>query len=273
MFDFINIGIVDIIDILVVAIGLYYIYKMTRGSVAINIIWGVIFIVVVWIVTRALNMELVSSILGGIINVGVIALFILFQPEFRQFLQNVGRSQQQNHLLRRIFGNNDSEKTVTYDNSQLVNAVIDMSESKTGALIVLSQKSDLSLIIDTGITINAQLSSPLLENLFFKNSPLHDGAVIVNGDRIVAARCVLPATQQKVPKSTGMRHRAALGLSDISDVVVIVVSEETGAISIAHEGALRRGITPEELKVEVARYYRRIRQNERKKSQKPQQEK
>jgi uncharacterized protein (TIGR00159 family) len=263
MFEFINIGIIDVIDIVAVALGMYYIYKMTRGTVAINIILGVVFIFVVWIATKALNMELVSSLLGGVINVGVIALFILFQPELRQFLQNLGRTQHRNNLLRKIFGG--SEQVVTYDNSQLLNAVTDMSESKTGALIVLTQESDLSLIIDTGIVVDAQLSTPLLENLFFKNSPLHDGAVIVNGDRIVAARCVLPATQQKVPKSTGMRHRAALGISDISDVIVIVVSEETGAISIAHNGELRRGIKPGELRNEVAQYYRRIRQKNSKK--------
>ena len=265
MFDFINFGIIDIIDIVAVALGMYYIYKMTRGSVAMNIIMGVVFIYIVWVVTRALNMELVSGILGGIINTGIIALFILFQPELRQFLQNVGMSQKRNALLRRLFGT--STKTTSFDNTQLLNAVVNMSETKTGALIVLTQESDLSLIIDTGIVVDAQLSTPLIENLFFKNSPLHDGAVIVNGDRIVAARCVLPATQQKVPKSTGMRHRAALGISDISDVIVIVVSEETGAISIAHDGQLNRGIKPDQLRNEIARYYRLIRKQQQTKKQ------
>lgn len=265
MLDFINIGIIDIIDIVAVALGMYYIYKMTRGSVAMNIIMGVVFIYIVWVATRALNMELVSGILGGVINVGVIALFILFQPELRQFLQNVGMSQKRNALLRRLF---PSGKTVSFDNTQLLNAVVNMSESKTGALIVLTQESDLSLIIDTGIVVDAQLSTPLIENLFFKNSPLHDGAVIVNGDRIVAARCVLPSTQQKVPKSTGMRHRAALGISDISDVIVIVVSEETGAISIAHDGQLKRGIAPDQLRNEIARYYRLIRKQQQTKQAK-----
>ena len=265
MLDFINIGIIDIIDIVAVALGMYYIYKMTRGSVAMNIIMGVVFIYIVWVATRALNMELVSGILGGVINVGVIALFILFQPELRQFLPNVGMSQKRNALLRRLL---PSGKTVSFDNTQLLNAVVNMSESKTGALIVLTQESDLSLIIDTGIVVDAQLSTPLIENLFFKSSPLHDGAVIVNGDRIVAARCVLPSTQQKVPKSTGMRHRAALGISDISDVIVIVVSEETGAISIAHDGQLKRGIAPDQLRNEIARYYRLIRKQQQTKQAK-----
>ena len=264
MLDFINFGIIDVIDIVAVALGMYYIYKMTRGSVAMNIIMGVVFIYIVWVVTRALNMELVSTILGGVINTGIIALFILFQPELRQFLQNVGMSQKRNALLRRLF---PSGKTASFDNTQLLNAVVNMSESKTGALIVLTQESDLSLIIDTGIVVDAQLSTPLIENLFFKNSPLHDGAVIVNGDRIVAARCVLPSTQQKVPKSTGMRHRAALGISDISDVIVIVVSEETGAISIAHDGQLNRGIAPDQLRNEIARYYRLIRKQQQQNKQ------
>ena len=265
MLDFINFGIIDVIDIVAVALGMYYIYKMTRGSVAMNIIMGVVFIYIVWVTTEALNMELVSGILGGIINTGIIALFILFQPELRQFLQNVGMSQKRNALLRRLFGN--AGKTASFDNTQLLNAVVNMAETKTGALIVLTQESDLSLIIDTGIMVDAQLSAPLIENLFFKNSPLHDGAVIVNGDRIVAARCVLPSTQQKVPKSTGMRHRAALGISDISDVIVIVVSEETGAISIAHDGQLNRNIAPDQLRNEIARYYRLIRKQQQTKKQ------
>ena len=246
MFEFINIGIIDVIDIVAVALGMYYIYKMTRGTVAINIILGVVFIFVVWIATKALNMELVSSLLGGVINVGVIALFILFQPELRQFLQNLGRTQHRNNLLRKIFGG--SEQVVTYDNSQLLNAVTDMSESKTGALIVLTQESDLSLIIDTGIVVDAQLSTPLLENLFFKNSPLHDGALIVQNNRLMAASCILPVSHElNIPKKLGLRHRAALGISQETDAIAIIVSEETGAISVARNGKFKLGLTAQQL--------------------------
>lgn len=252
--DFISIGIIDIIDIVVVALLMYYVYRMAKGSTAINIITGIVIIYLIWIITKVLNMELLSSILGSVIGVGIIALIILFQPELRQFLQTLGQTRQRNSLLRRMFGKNRKQRVI--DNSQIIKATTDMAAVKTGALIVIEQDSDLSLIIETGIVVDAQLSASLLENLFFKNSPLHDGAVIIKDDRIVAARCILPSTQQAVPKSYGMRHRAALGISDISDAIVIVVSEETGGISIAQRGEIKRNIPPEAFRAVLARYYR-----------------
>jgi uncharacterized protein (TIGR00159 family) len=153
---------------------------------------------------------------------------------------------QQNHSLSRLFGreNNDSD----LDIDSLVKACVDMSATKTGALIVLQQTSDLSLMAEGGIAVDAKVSSSLLENLFFKNSPLHDGAIIINRNRVVAARCILPSTQSQVPKSYGTRHRAALGMSEVSDAIILVVSEETGALSIAQGGVIQRDIEPDKFK-------------------------
>jgi uncharacterized protein (TIGR00159 family) len=241
---FIHIGIIDVIDILLVALMLYYLYRVTRGTSAFSIILGVVMLYLMYIVVRALNMELLSGILGQFIGVGIIAVVVIFQPEIRRFLQMLGL--QQNHSLSRLFGreNNDSD----LDIDSLVKACVDMSVTKTGALIVLQQTSDLSLMAEGGIAVDAKVSSSLLENLFFKNSPLHDGAIIINRNRVVAARCILPSTQSQVPKSYGTRHRAALGMSEVSDAIILVVSEETGALSIAQGGVIQRDIEPDKFK-------------------------
>jgi uncharacterized protein (TIGR00159 family) len=247
--EFIHIGIIDIIDIVAVALLMYYIYRVARGTNAPSIITGIITIYIVWVITRALNMELLSSILGNVIGVGVIALIVVFQPEIRQFLQTIGlkrRGSRGNGLMGRIFNYDRKEQEI--DATPIVKACVDMAEHKTGALIVVQQESDLTFIADTGIAVDAQVSVPLLENIFFKNSPLHDGAVIISEGRIVAAKCVLPSTKAKVPKSYGMRHRAAIGMSEISDAIVLVVSEETGALSIAQKGEIRRNIPRDDFK-------------------------
>lgn len=244
---FIHIGFIDIIDIVAVAILMYYLYKMAKGTNAPSIITGIILIYILWVLTRALNMELLSSILGGIIGVGVIALIVVFQPEIRQFLQTIGLRQRNSkhgvRFWRRLFGVAGSEVKINV--APIVRSALDMSASKTGALIVIRRETDLEFIAETGIAIDAQTSAALLENIFFKNAPLHDGAVIIEANRIVAAKCILPSTRARVPKNYGMRHRAALGISEISDAVVVVVSEETGAVSIAREGVLERGIARE----------------------------
>jgi uncharacterized protein (TIGR00159 family) len=244
--DFIHIGFIDVIDILAVAVLMYYLYKMAKGTNAPSIITGIIIIYILWVLTQALNMELLSSILGSLIGVGVIALIVVFQPEIRQFLQTIGlkqRNRRNNALWLWMFGGRKEE---TMNMEPIVRAVLYMSAEKTGALIVIQQETDLAFIVETGITVDAQTSASLLENIFFKNAPLHDGAVIILENRVVAAKCVLPSTRTAVPKSYGMRHRAALGMSEVSDAVVVVVSEETGGISIAQEGELQRGIHRED---------------------------
>ncbi len=230
----------DLIDILLVAIIMFWIYRTTKGTNAPYILTGIIAIYLLWVVVKTLNMELLSSILGQIISVGVIALIIVFQPEIRRFLQMIGMRQKRLGFIMNIFS---SQRVVTSSSlDPIVSACADMSESLTGALIVISQQSDLRLITDGGVALDAKVSTQLLKNIFFKNSPLHDGAVVLAGDRVVAAKCILPVTQSDVPQSYGTRHLAAIGISEISDAVVIVVSEETGKVAIAQAGHLYRNL-------------------------------
>ena len=217
--DFIPFTFVDFVDILLVALLMLGLYRMTRGTNAPYIFTGIIVIYIVWIVVRALNMTLLQSILGQLVSVGMIAVIILFQPERGNFLQLIGM------------------------------------KPKTGALIVLAQNSDLRDIIDGGITLDAQLSVPILENIFFKNAPLHDGAAIVMNNRVVAAKCILPVTQSNVPKAYGTRHRAAIGITETSDAIVVVVSEETGGISVAHGGKIERNIPPQRLAKAISQHF------------------
>ena len=257
--DFIPFTLVDFIDILLVSLLLYGLYRATKGTNALYILSGIVLIYLAWVVVNALNMELLSTILSQIISVGVIAFLIVFQPEIRRFLQMIGMRQKQLQFITRIFSSAQKEEL---NLTPIVDACREMSDSKTGALIVIGQRSDLTLIIDGGISINATVSQSLLQNIFFKNAPLHDGAVVVEDNRIVAAKCILPVTQSVVPKSYGTRHRAALGMSEISDAIILVVSEETGGVSIAHDGQLRRNITPDKLEAAIRRY---INANDRKK--------
>ena len=251
--DFIPFTLIDLIDIVLVATIMYWIYRVTRGTNAPYIFSGIIAIYLLWVVVRALNMELLSSMLGQVISVGVIALIILFQPELRRFLQLIGLRQKHFNFISRIFSTTEEEQS-TVNIEPIVTACRDMAETKTGALIVIRQESDLRLIAEGGIAIDAKTSVSLLKNIFFKNAPLHDGAVIVEGDRIVAAKCILPVTQSEVPKDYGTRHRAAIGMSEISDAIIVIVSEETGGIAIAQGGELRRNIEPVRLQQTLQRF-------------------
>jgi TIGR00159 family protein len=251
--DFIQIGIIDIIDIVAIATIMYYVYKFTRGTQAPNIFTGILLIYFLWIIVRALKMEMLSAVLGHIIGVGVVALIVVFQPEIRRFLQMLGRrsSQRRNTFLEKLFDFKDAPDTRLEYLPELVRACGDMSAGKVGALVVIQKQLDLTMIAETGIEVDARISASLLENIFFKNSPLHDGAVIINKERIRAAKCVLPSTQSSVPVSFGMRHRAALGMSEATDAAVVVVSEETGSISLAHAGQIKIGIAPAALAEEI----------------------
>lgn len=243
---------VDFVDIILVAAIMYWIYRMTKGTNAPYIFSGIIAIYLLWVVVKTLNMELLSTILGQVISVGVIALIIVFQPELRRFLQMIGMRQKHFDFISRIFSAGEDHPQTNL--SPIVTACREMATTKTGALIVIGQQSDLRLIAEGGIAVDAKVSVSLLKNIFFKNAPLHDGAVIVEGDRIVAAKCILPVTQSDVPKDYGTRHRAAIGMSEISDAVIVVVSEETGGISVAHGGDLRRNIDPLRLQQVLQRY-------------------
>ena len=240
---------------------MFWIYRATRGTNAPYIISGIIMIYLMWVVVRTLNMELLSNILGQFVSVGVIALIIVFQPEIRRFLQMIGMRQKRFNFIARIFTRNDNTSVTLI--APIVQACREMSAHKTGALIVIGRQSDLRLITEGGIAIDAKISTPLLENIFFKNAPLHDGAVVIEGDRIVAAKCILPVTQSDVPKSYGTRHRAAIGMSEISDAIILVVSEETGGISIAHGGTSHRDIAPDQLANLLQRHFGANRQKDR----------
>ena len=252
---------IDFIDIILVAAIMFWIFRATRGTNAPYIISGIIMIYLMWVVVRTLNMELLSNILGQFVSVGVIALIIVFQPEIRRFLQMIGMRQKRFNFIARIFNRNDNTSVTII--APIVQACREMSAHKTGALIVIGRQSDLRLITEGGIAIDAKISTPLLENIFFKNAPLHDGAVVIEGDRIVAAKCILPVTQSDVPKSYGTRHRAAIGMSEISDAIILVVSEETGGISIAHGGTIHRDIAPDQLANLLQRHFGANRQKGR----------
>ncbi|MFI3323453.1 MAG: diadenylate cyclase CdaA [Rikenellaceae bacterium] len=235
----------DLVDILLVAMIMFWIYRATKGTNAPYILTGIIAIYMLWVVVKTLNMELLSSILGQIISVGVIAMIVVFQPEIRRFLQMIGMRQKRLGFIMNIFSSHQVSSTANID--PIVVACADMAASRTGALIVIGQQSDLRLITDGGVALDAKLSTQLLKNIFFKNSPLHDGAVVLAGDRVVAAKCILPVTQSETPQSYGTRHLAAIGISEISDAVVLVVSEESGQISIAQGGHLYRNLETDRL--------------------------
>ncbi len=242
VFDFIRFGLPDLLDIAAVALLLYQIYKLIRGTTAINIFTGVLLIYVLWFVVRALNMQLLSAIMGQVLGVGIIALIIVFQQEIRRFLLTIGSkfNTQRYHWLRRLFKMN-TQSAIALNLDALTSACRHMAETKTGALIVIGRGSPLDIYAATGDIIDATISNRLLENLFFKNSPLHDGAVVIVDNKIHAARCTLPITEQaRIPAQYGMRHRAAVGLTEQTDAIVVVVSEETGNISVVENGAINR---------------------------------
>lgn len=246
---FISIRLLDIIDILLVAVLFYLLYNLLKGTVAINIFFGIVAIFLIWKIVDALQMELLSEILGAFVSIGFIALLIIFQPEIRQFLLALGKPAFIQRKRRRFFWFRFGEQGMTeVEVSKIVQACQRMSNIKQGALIVITRQNELQNIVETGETVNADISVELLENIFYTNSPLHDGAVIITDNKIRAARCILPVSKSlKLSTKIGLRHRAALGITEASDAVAIVVSEQTGKISYASEAYLTRNVQPAEL--------------------------
>lgn len=240
----------DVIDIVVVAIILFQLYKLIRGTSAFSIFLGIFFIYLSWIVAKALGMELISALLGQVIGVGVIALIIVFQQEVRRFLLYLGTKyiSGSRSSLGRFFSSVKGEPGSTREAEEIVRACEAMALGKTGALIVIGRKSSLAIYSEGGEILKAYLSAELLETIFFKNTPLHDGAVLIEGGGILAARCPLPTTEKMMPPRFGMRHRAAVGMSEHTDSLILVVSEETGFISVVDSGEIRENITPNELR-------------------------
>lgn len=246
---FIHVRFVDLIDILLVAIIFYEIYKLVKGTVAFNIFMGIFIVFVVWLVVKSLKMELLGSILGQLFGVGAIAIIIVFQQEVRRFLLMLGGRYRSNRKFS--FGHMFTNQFKLASEASL-HAIVDacgqMSENRTGALIVLARENGLNEYVETGEIIDAAISSELIKSIFFKNSPLHDGAVIISLDRVKAARCILPISQKlELSPTLGLRHRAAIGISEQTDGYVIVLSEETGHISTANNGELTENISTDEL--------------------------
>ena len=231
---FFEFGIKDIVDILLVALVLYYIYRLMRESRSLNVFIGIMVFIVVWLfVSQVLQMRLLGSILDKLVSVGVIALIVLFQDDIRKFLYNLGAHQQMKRFtsLFSSRGKDKDSKEVKETIMPIVMASMNMSKSKVGALIVIERSVPLDDIVLTGDLIDATINQRLIENVFFKNSPLHDGAMVISKKRIKAAGCILPVSHDlDIPKELGLRHRAAMGISQESDAVAVVVSEETGGI-------------------------------------------
>ena len=242
----------DIIDIFLVAVLLYQLYKLLRRTGAVNIFLGVMAFLICWIlVTYAFKMELLGGILDRIVSVGAFALIVLFQDELRRFFSKIGSHQKWsifNYIKKLVSSDSNQSKDTDFHLIQIVLACRALSKSSTGGLIVICRNSDLDFYSQSGEQINATISSRLIENIFFKNSPLHDGAMIIAGKSIKAAACILPISKnQTIPKRLGLRHRAALGVTENSDAIAIVVSEETGHISWAINGQLTSNVKPEQL--------------------------
>ena len=252
---FFEFGIKDLIDIFLVATMLYYIYRLMRESRSLNVFIGILVFVITWLfVSRIMQMKLLGSILDKLVSVGVIVLIVLFQDEIRKFLYNLG-AHQRVKAIKRFFNKKELDKEAGRREAMvtvipIVMAVINMSKGKVGALIIVEREMSLDDIVATGDNIDANINQQLIENIFFKNAPLHDGAMIVKGKRIRAAGCILPVSHDlSIPKELGLRHRAAMGISQETDALAIVVSEETGGISVGVKGEFKLHMTAEELEI------------------------
>ncbi|MFT4032742.1 MAG: diadenylate cyclase CdaA [Siphonobacter sp.] len=256
---FLDINVLDLLDIMLVAFLLYQVYFLIKGSIASRVFLGYLLLYGVYLIVRALGMELLSTILGQFMEIGVLALVIIFQPEIRRFLFFVGRSTnlQQYPILHRIF-NQKSENQTTWELQPVVDAVKKLAASRTGALIVIRKEDSLKRYIESGDSLDAHLSRALLIAIFQKNGPLHDGAVIISDSRIKAARCMLPISENPdLSPVLGFRHRAAIGMSEHTDAAVIAVSEERGEIMLATEGGvIQRPLSIQALQEKLIQYLR-----------------
>ncbi|MDD6843157.1 MAG: diadenylate cyclase CdaA [Prevotellaceae bacterium] len=247
LFEF---GIKDIIDIFLVAMMLYYIYRLMKESRSLNVFIGIMMFVVVWLfVSQILDMRLLGAILDKLVSVGVIALIVIFQEDIRKFLYNMGAHQRMKAIVKLFsFDKESNEEVDKAAIMPIVLACLSMSKRKVGALIVIEREDPLDTVADTGDKIDANINQRLIENIFFKNSPLHDGAMVIADKRIKAAGCILPVShEQNIPKELGLRHRAALGISQECDAIAIVVSEETGGITVAIKGNFKLRLSAEKL--------------------------
>ncbi len=253
LLDFLKIRILDILDILLVGLLLYTLYKLVRGTVAFNIFLGLLFVFLIWLAVKALDMRLLETILGQFWGAGVLAILIVFQQEIRRYLLMIGRNSiyfNQQFSWRKLFPwqwDFESElKELNY--SEVVSACRNLSRHYTGALIVLAKTSELKNYSASGVELKARVSGKLLETIFNKTSPLHDGAVIIANNEVKAASCILPVSENdEISRDLGMRHRSALGISEQTDSITIIISEENGSMGLAHQGSLELGLSARRL--------------------------
>lgn len=242
-------GIKDAIDIFLVALMLYYTYRFMKESRSINVFTGIILFIITWlIVSRVLEMRLLGAIFDKLVSVGALAILILFQEEIRKFLNNLGGHRKMRSFIK-LFRSQDKKLQTDRDSVMpIVMACQSMARGKVGALIVIERADSLDEIVKTGDKIDANINQRLIENIFFKNSPLHDGAMIISKRRIKAAGCILPVSHDlDIPRELGLRHRAAMGMSQQSDAICVIVSEETGRVSVAVRGRFHLRLSAENL--------------------------
>lgn len=253
---FLEVSWVDLIDITLVAILLYQVYKLIRGSLAMNIFLGILALYLVYLIVRAAQMELLATILGQFMGVGVLAMIILFQPEIRKFLLLIGRTTEINRDdFFKTITNWRSEHHDEFDVSEVMEAVKTLKASRTGALIVFSRDIELKFYAETGDPLNAEVSKRLILSIFNKHSPLHDGAIIIYKGKIKAARCVLPVSENDhLPSHFGLRHRSALGMSETTDTLVLAISEETGRLILARNGKYLRALKLRQVEQKIVEY-------------------
>jgi diadenylate cyclase len=252
---FLEVSWVDLVDIGLVSILLYQVYKLIRGSIAVNIFLGILALYLVYLIVHAAQMELLALILGQFMGVGVLAMIILFQPEIRKFLLVIGRGTEFRENIFKTLANWRNTYHEDFDVSQIIEAVKTLKATRTGALIVFSRDVELKFYIETGDFLDAQVSKRLLLSIFNKNSPLHDGAVVIYKGKIKAARCVLPVSENDhLPPHFGLRHRSAIGMSENTDTLVMVISEETGRLVLSRNGKYLKGLKLKQVEQKIIDY-------------------
>ena len=242
---FVSFGIKDIIDVLCVSLLLFYLYKLMKRTGSLNMFIGILVFILVWIVvSQVLKMQLLGAVMNKLVDVGVLALIVLFADDIRHFFRDIGTSTRTRKLFHWLVRRHNGQDITKWE--PVVKACESMSHKKEGALIVIGETDELHDVIATGETVNANVNQLLIENIFFKNSPLHDGAMIIVGDRIESAACILPLSQSEdLPKAFGLRHRSAMGIAEKTNAVAVVVSEETGIITVFHKGSFQRDMSSE----------------------------
>lgn len=244
---FVSFGIKDIIDVVCVSLLLFYLYKLMKRTGSLNMFIGILVFILVWIVvSQVLKMQLLGAVMNKLVDVGVIALIVLFADDIRHFFRDIGTSTRTRKLFHWLVRRHNGQDMTKWE--PVAKACESMSHNKEGALIVIGETDELHDVIASGEAVNANINQFLIENIFFKNSPLHDGAMIIVGDRIESAACILPVSQsEELPKSFGLRHRSAMGITEKTNAVAVVVSEETGIISVFHKGSFQRDMTADGL--------------------------